>query len=474
MKKILSWVLAVALSFLALPVNADTIILTGTVNPTSTGATTPIPISQQTACNFTTSGSFTGLSATVQITPDNSTWVTSGYSSPITAAGTVAGVLTTASVLTPLAFRFNVTALTSGNPTIVYACGPASSSATVGSVTQGTTPWVVGQATGTNLHTVCDSGCAAPVATAPPGQTGYPAPNGGATNSNGECTYSTVAITATSGNVYPCQMDSSGNIKVLTTPSGTQTVSGTVTATQGTGTNLHTVTDSGSTTAVTQATASNLNATVVQGTAANLNATVVQPTAANLNATVTGTTNCGNCGMPFTGGAAGVATAAGQTVGVAAYNGSTMDSLKDTSGALNVHSDGSFGVPSAVNAMLCTGTVGSTNMTCVNEVAGATNTVCVNNAGDSCTVASATVFYGWHDASGANPTAGFACYDSTNSTLSGFKLLMASSTTSVVQAGAIWLAPSAGINLTTGKLTCAVSGSAGNNLGSTGFIVYYK
>jgi hypothetical protein len=43
----------------------------------------------------------------------------------------------------------------------------------------------------------------------------------------------------------------------------TMTVSGTVTVTQGTGTNLHAVIDSGSTTAVTQATAGNLNATVV-------------------------------------------------------------------------------------------------------------------------------------------------------------------------------------------------------------------
>lgn len=48
----------------------------------------------------------------------------------------------------------------------------------------------------------------------------------------------------------------------------TQPVSGTVTATQGTGTNLHAVIDSGSTTAATQATAANLNAQV-QGAGAS-------------------------------------------------------------------------------------------------------------------------------------------------------------------------------------------------------------
>lgn len=41
--------------------------------------------------------------------------------------------------------------------------------------------------------------------------------------------------------------------------------------------------------------------------------------------------------LPFTGGASGVATAAGQSVGIVAYNGTTMDALKSTTGALNVN-----------------------------------------------------------------------------------------------------------------------------------------
>lgn len=58
------------------------------------------------------------------------------------------------------------------------------------------------------------------------------------------------------------------------------------TVVQATGANLHVVTDTTSTTISTQATAANLNATVVQGTAANLNATVVQSTGTNLHVVV--------------------------------------------------------------------------------------------------------------------------------------------------------------------------------------------
>ncbi|HQR17691.1 MAG TPA: hypothetical protein PK948_04955 [Gemmatimonadales bacterium] len=58
----------------------------------------------------------------------------------------------------------------------------------------------------------------------------------------------------------------SGTFWQATQPvSGSVTVSGTATVSQATGTNLHAVIDSGSTTDVTQATASNLNATVVGG-----------------------------------------------------------------------------------------------------------------------------------------------------------------------------------------------------------------
>ena len=60
----------------------------------------------------------------------------------------------------------------------------------------------------------------------------------------------------------------------------------TVAVTQATGSNLHTVLDSGSTTTVTQSTAGNLLAQVSQPTASSLNATVVQGTATNLLAQV--------------------------------------------------------------------------------------------------------------------------------------------------------------------------------------------
>lgn len=100
--------------------------------------------------------------------------------------------------------------------------------------------------------------------------------------------------------------DTSGNekgvtgnpVKVDPTGTTTQPVSGSVTVSQATGSNLHAVLDTGSTTAVTQATASSLNATVVQGTGSNLHTvvdsgavTVSQATGTNLHAVLdTGST----------------------------------------------------------------------------------------------------------------------------------------------------------------------------------------
>lgn len=73
----------------------------------------------------------------------------------------------------------------------------------------------------------------------------------------------------------------------------TQPVSGTVTATQATGTNLHVVTDATSTTIATQATGTNLHTVTDTGstTAVTGNVTVVQPTGTNLHTVIdSGTT----------------------------------------------------------------------------------------------------------------------------------------------------------------------------------------
>jgi hypothetical protein len=77
------------------------------------------------------------------------------------------------------------------------------------------------------------------------------------------------APTYTTGNINPLSLTTSGALRVdgsgVTQPVSltSTTITGSVTVAQATGTNLHAVLDTGSTTAVTQATAANLNATVV-------------------------------------------------------------------------------------------------------------------------------------------------------------------------------------------------------------------
>lgn len=132
----------------------------------------------------------------------------------------------------------------------------------------------VTQATGTNLHAVIDSGS---ITITPSGtQNENLTQVGGSAISLGQKTManSLPIVIASDQSAVPI----SGTV---TANAGT----GTFTVGQATGSNLHAVLDTGSTTAVTQATAANLNATVV----GSGNFTVVQATAANLNATVVGT-----------------------------------------------------------------------------------------------------------------------------------------------------------------------------------------
>ncbi len=114
-----------------------------------------------------------------------------------------------------------------------------------GSTTAVTGNVTVVQATGTNLHSVIDSG-------------------------------STTAVTQATGT----------NLHAVIDSGSTTAVTGNVTVVQPTGTNLHAILDTTSTTAVTQATGTNLHAVIDSGstTAVTGNVTVVQPTGANLHA----------------------------------------------------------------------------------------------------------------------------------------------------------------------------------------------
>jgi hypothetical protein len=140
-------------------------------------------------------------------------------------------------------------------------------------------------------------------------------------------------------------------------PSGTQAVSGTVTANAGTGnfnTNLaqyngstvgasnamHVQPGTGASFTVAQSTAANLNATVVQSTASNLNATVVQSTAANLNAQVVGNVASGSA-------------VSGNPVRVGGSDGTNVRNiLTDTSGRLIVGGAAAAGAAVAGNPVL--------------------------------------------------------------------------------------------------------------------------
>jgi hypothetical protein len=135
--------------------------------------------------------------------------------------------------------------------------------------------------------------------------------------------FNTTPPTLTTGQQVAMQSDVSGNLKVnvANTPAVTVT-SGTLIATQATGTNLHAVLDSGSTTVATQATGTNLHTVVDSGTVV-----VTQPTGTNLHVVIDGavaTTGGGLVGTVADNYLTSAALAAGATV--------TLDSTSVPSG----------------------------------------------------------------------------------------------------------------------------------------------
>ena len=132
---------------------------------------------------------------------------------------------------------------------------------TAAQATAGNLNATVVQSTGSNLHTVVDSGAV-------------------------------TVSQSTASNLNANVSQATGSNLHTVVDSGSVTVSGTATVSQSTGTNLHTVVDSGAVT-VSQGTASNLNANVSQATGTNLHTvvdsgavTVSQGTSSNLKAVV--------------------------------------------------------------------------------------------------------------------------------------------------------------------------------------------
>lgn len=192
----------------------------------------------------------------------------------------------------------STTAVT-GNVTVVQPTGTS-----LHAVLDTTSTTAATQATGTNLHTVTDatSVTAATLSaetTKVIGTVREVGNVGGVLDAIGQnvaapanwwqggCQFNTSPTTITSTNGSPTQCDNAGNALVdlkTALPAGanvightindsgsTTAVTGNVTVVQPTGTSLHAVLDTTSTTAVTQATAANLNATIV-GTKTNNNA----------------------------------------------------------------------------------------------------------------------------------------------------------------------------------------------------------
>lgn len=93
------------------------------------------------------------------------TWVTATTinTGSITTIGSFVGGIATLGITN---FRVNITALTSGTVSGFMSCSGAGGGSVSGSVTISNFPasQTVAQATGTNLHVVCDSGCSAPSA----------------------------------------------------------------------------------------------------------------------------------------------------------------------------------------------------------------------------------------------------------------------------------------------------------------------
>ena len=282
---------------------------------------------------------------------------------------------------------------------------PASAPST--SVTQGTSPWVVGQGTAANLNaTVVGTGTFATQSaiTAASGSIASGAVASGAVASGA---YAAGAISDGADVTQGAKADAKSTatdttaisvMSVLKEISAMEQAPASRAVTQATGTNLHAVLDTTSTTAVTQATGTNLHA-VLDTTSTTA---VTQATAANLNAAVVGTGTAGSAagGVLTVQGVASmtkllvtpdsVALPPNQSVNVAQINGATPLMGAGTTGtgsprvtistdqaALAAAGQGATGAAVPAGATYAAG-IGSGNLTgdinCDNSVVYDTNT----------------------------------------------------------------------------------------------------
>ena len=239
----------------------------------------------QSTCSVQVSGTFVGtlvIESAVDFIANNATpnwatppgWATTSF----TGAGSAQGSCANAS-----AIRVRMSAYTSGIAIVTIIGSPGVLGNAANSVTANSN---IHDANGVNL-----------IAGSPAPQAGAtPSANGLFTNSVPHCFYSTTAATPSAGTVVPLQCNSAGQLT-------TTVASGSLTATQGAGANLH--------------------------------------------------QDCDNCGLPFPGNADAQATGANQSTGIDWFNGSTYDR------ALGIGAPGQTGIAAPTKGMQATVSLGA-------------------------------------------------------------------------------------------------------------------
>lgn len=257
MTKKLAFLLAAAVAFcFPAPAKADVGIVSasGSITATDTNglAGSQLALTGQNQCQVTFAGTFTGITVVGQVSGDypigtNGAYHWSTASSPLASMSVTNGATFIGNVSATglTGWQLHVTAYGTGTAYWFEVCSPASGASSGGgggSVTQGTTPWLVaGQGTagspGTAVLTVqgigsgtavpvsgtiACSNCGSPYSMATQGQTGT-----GASGIGVLCGYFSSPPTLTNGQVNPCALDAVGNALVnvnVALPAGTNSL----------------------------------------------------------------------------------------------------------------------------------------------------------------------------------------------------------------------------------------------------------
>jgi hypothetical protein len=312
-RKIAALIAAGSLLYSPVPAMADSgPAISQAFSTTSVGPGPYILLNGQSTCSISVNNSGTGLTMVPQVTSDSPANVQAGAAQWVTASTIGAGSISTFGVYTGniaslgiTAFRYNITALSSGTVSGNEACSAAIGLAGAGGVASSVNLTQVGGASVSLGQTTMSASIPVTISS-----------NQSALPVTGTFFQATQPVSCASGATCPVNATLQAGSAIAgkfgidqTTPGTTNGVqvnaalpaganviggvtgSGNFTVVQPTGTNLHAVLDTTSTTAVTQATGSNLHAQLDSGSTT----AVTQATASSLNAAVVG---IGTAGTP--------------------------------------------------------------------------------------------------------------------------------------------------------------------------------